>query len=173
MGRDDFCIGIQPIGEIDPVYLKVIAGSFLGELGIRSLVLPPLVSPEYAFDKRRIQYDAGIIINRLETMKFKGCRVVISLVDADLFIPVFSYVLGEARMGGNCALVSLYRLHASPERAVKVAFHEFGHLMNLDHCHETNCVMKFSKNVEQLDSTSGIFCRYCLDEIKYKIGRKR
>lgn len=173
MRWDDFRIGIQPIGEFDPVYLKVIAGSFLGELRLSSRVLPSLVSPEYAFDKRRIQYDAGIIIDRLETMEFEGCNVVIALVDADLFIPVFSYVLGEARMGGNRALVSLYRLQTSPERAVKVAFHEFGHLMNLDHCHEKNCVMKFSKNVEQLDSTSGIFCKYCLDEIKYKIGRKR
>ena len=155
------------------VILKIIAGSFLGELRIRSIILPSLALPEYAFDKRRIQYDAGRIINKLETMTFNGCSTVIALMDADLFIPVFSFVLGEARMGGRCALVSVCRLRNNPERAAKVAFHEFGHLMNLDHCHEKTCVMRFSKNIEQLDSISGIFCKYCLDHITYMMKMKK
>jgi archaemetzincin len=169
MSQEDFCIGIQPVGEIDTSYVKVIAGSFLGELRIRSLILPTLDHPDYAFDKRRIQYNAGLIINRLETIKFQGCNKIIALIDADLFIPVFSYVLGESRMGGKCSLVSLYRLKRSSERAAKVALHEFGHLMNLGHCHEKACVMKFSKNIEQLDSISTIFCKYCLDQIRYAL----
>jgi len=172
MGEENFYIGIQPVGEIDNVYLKSIAGSFLGELRIKSVILPALVYPEYAFDKRRVQYDAGIIISRLETMDFKECSKVIALIDADLFIPVFSHVLGEARMGGRFALVSLFRLKHSPERAVKVVLHEFGHLMNLGHCHEKICVMKFSKNIEQLDSISIIFCKYCLDHIRYLVKSK-
>ncbi|OQY01881.1 MAG: hypothetical protein B6I26_02640 [Desulfobacteraceae bacterium 4572_130] len=171
MNLNSFCLGIQPVGKIDPIYLKTIAGSFLGGLGMKSLILPSLAHPEYAFDKRRVQYDAGIIINKLETMKFKGCNTVIALVDADLFIPVFSFVLGEAKMGGKCALISLYRLRKNPARAVKVAIHEFGHLMNLDHCHEKTCVMRFSKNIEQLDLISDIFCKYCLDTIKYMIKK--
>jgi archaemetzincin len=169
MKQGTFCIGIQPVGEIDTGYLKIIAGSFLGELHIKAIILPSLTYPDYAFDKRRLQYNAGTIINRLETMDFKGCSKIIALVDVDLFIPVFSYVLGEARMWGRCALSSLYRLKQSPERAVKVIFHEFGHLMNLEHCQEKGCVMKFSKNIDQLDSISIIFCKYCLDHIKYVI----
>ncbi len=172
MSLDGFCIGIQPVGEIKPVYLKILAGSFLGELDIRSTILAPLDQPGYAFDKRRIQYNAGTLISRLETMEFKGCDTVIALIDADLFIPVFSFVLGEARMGGRCALVSLFRLQENPARVAKVALHEFGHLMNLDHCHEKTCVMKFSKDLSQLDSISGIFCRYCLDQIHYAIRQK-
>ncbi len=172
MNRNGFCIGILPIGEIDPIYLKVIAGSLLGELHIKSIAFPPLAYPEYAYNKRRIQYNAGTMINRLETMEFKECSKVIALVDADLFIPVFSFVLGEARMGGSTAIVSLYRLQNRSERAVKVALHEFGHLMNLEHCHETSCIMKFSKNTEQLDSISTIFCNYCLEHIHYMIRKK-
>ncbi len=169
MSLADFCLGIQPVGEIDPVYLKIIAGSFLGELRIKSVILPCLDPPEYAFDKRRIQYNAGTMINQLEQMKFKECNKVIALVDADLFIPVFSFVLGEARIGGTSALVSFYRLQKNPGRAAKVALHEFGHLMNLDHCRHS-CVMKFSKNIEQLDSIPAIYCNYCLDHIRYMIS---
>ncbi len=171
--NQDFCIGILPVGEIEPLYLKIIAGSFLGELSAKALILPPLPHPDYAFDKRRLQYNAGTMINQLETQPFKGCSKVIALVDGDLFIPVFSFVLGEARMGGTSALVSLYRLQKNPVRVAKVALHEFGHLMSLDHCHEKKCVMKFSKDIEQLDSISGIFCNYCRDQIRYAIKKKR
>lgn len=167
-----FCIGILPVGEIDPLYLKIIAGAFLGELRTKSRILPPLDPPDYAFDKRRLQYNAGTMINQIETLTFKGCRKIIALVDGDLFIPVFSFVLGEARMGGSSALVSLYRLQENPARAAKVALHEFGHLMNLDHCDQERCVMKFSKNIEQLDSISSIFCDYCLNEILHGIKKK-
>lgn len=167
-----FCLGILPVGEIEPLYLKIIAGAFFGELRIKTLILPALDHPDYAFDKRRLQYNAGTLINQLEPQTFSGCSKVIALVDGDLFIPVFSFVLGEARMGGSCALVSLYRLQKKPARAAKVALHEFGHLMNLDHCHEKKCVMKFSKDIEQLDSISNIFCNYCLDQIRYAIRQK-
>ncbi|MFH1152615.1 MAG: zinc metallopeptidase [Pseudomonadota bacterium] len=172
MSQDDFCIGIQPVGEIASLWLKIAAGSFLGELRIKPLILPCLALPEYAYDRRRIQYDAGAIINRLETLDFNVCHAVIAMIDADLFIPVFSFVLGEARVDGKCALVSLYRLDNNPERMIKVAFHEFGHLMNLGHCHEPGCVMTFSTNIEQLDSISGMFCKYCLEKIRYRMMKK-
>jgi archaemetzincin len=169
MYPENFCIGIQPVGEIDKITPKVIAGSFLGELKITTVELPPLEHPAYAFDKRRIQYDAGLILHELEKLEWQGCTKIIAIIDSDLFIPVFSYVLGEATIGGRCALVSLFRLKQNPERAVKVALHEFGHLMNLGHCNEKGCVMNFSKNIEQLDLISTYFCKYCQDNIRYKL----
>jgi archaemetzincin len=172
MSHNDFSIGILPVGEIDPLHLKIVAGSFLGEFRMKFLILPPLGQPEYAFDKRRIQYNAGTIITNLEAIQYKGCNKIIALVDTDLFIPVFSFVLGEARMGGTYALVSIFRLQKDPVRTVKVALHEFGHLMDINHCQDQSCVMKFSKNIKQLDSNSGIFCRYCIDQIKYKMRQK-
>ncbi|MBT4290691.1 MAG: zinc metallopeptidase [Deltaproteobacteria bacterium] len=171
MPSNGFSLGIQPIGEIDNFFLKVITGSFLGELSIKTFILPPLKSPEYAFNKRKIQYDAGLIINRMEKMKFPECTKVIGIIDADLFIPVFSYVLGEARMKGRCAIISLFRLENNPERMAKVALHEFGHLMNLKHCQEKGCVMKFSNNVEQLDSNFSFFCEYCIDQLNYLLKK--
>ena len=172
MPLDDFLLGILPVGYIDPAWLKITAGSFQGELRIKPRILPALALPEYAYDERRIQYNAGQIISRLENKIFHGCNAVIAMIDEDLFIPVFSYVLGEARMNGRCALVSVFRLEDNPSRIVKVAFHEFGHLMNLEHCHKQGCVMTFSKNIEQLDAISSIFCRYCLDQVRYAVHKK-
>jgi len=169
MVPENFCIGIQPVGEIDRTTPKVIAGSFLGELNIKTVELPPLEHPSYAFDKRRIQYDAGLILHELEKRNWQGCSKIIAIIDSDLFIPVFSFVLGEATIGGRCALVSLFRLKQNPERVVKVALHEFGHLLNLGHCSKKGCVMKFSKNIGQLDMISTFFCKYCLENIRYML----
>jgi len=106
----------------------------------------------------------------LETMAFDGCDAVIAVVDEDLFIPIFTYVLGEARIGGRCALISVYRLDKCPKRAVKLALHEFGHLMALGHCHDDYCAMSFSKDIDQLDLIPSYYCQYCMGQINYRIA---
>lgn len=171
MGSDRFCLGILPVGEIDPIAARKIAGAFSDALDIKTVGLAPLPHPDYAFDRRRIQYDAGRIISDLETMEFQGCDKVIALIDLDLFIPVFSFVLGDANVGGRCALVSLFRLDQNHERAVKVTLHEFGHLLDIGHCSEKGCVMEFSKNIEQLDMISPFFCSYCLGNIRPRLEK--
>jgi archaemetzincin len=47
------------------------------------------------------------------------------------------------------------------ERTAKVALHELGHLFNLEHCHDTRCLMHFSGNLTELDETPLYYCRYC------------
>lgn len=162
-------MGILPIGHMDETYAKGVAAALLGELNIRGIVLKSLEHPAYAFNTRRIQYNAGMIIKQLESMKFPGINKVIALIDADLFIPVFSHVMGEARVGGRCALVSVFRLMESMERTVKVALHELGHLLSLGHCSKAECLMSFSKSIEQLDTRSSYFCDYCRSQIEYRI----
>ena len=110
----DFLVGIQPIGAIDETYAKTVAAAFLGELNLSARILTPMEHPEYAFNEKRIQYDAGMIIKELESMyfsgNFSGIKKVIALIDVDLFIPVFSHVMGEARLGGKCALVFCFQI---------------------------------------------------------------
>jgi len=164
-----FPVGILPVGEIDGSLVQSVAGSLSGEFHVPGNILPAVAPFLDAFDNRRVQYDAGVIIKKLENMDFSGYAKVIALFDEDLFIPVFSFVLGEARMGGRCALVSLHRLHNDPTRAVKVAMHEFGHLMNLGHCDQRGCVMNFSKDTKHLDMVSTTFCRVCRQSVLYRI----
>lgn len=168
IGGNKTCIGIQPIGEIQPTVPKALAAAFLGELGLQTRIMPPLAHPFYAYDKRRIQYNAAAIISNIEALNFVDCGRIIALLDVDLFIPVFTYVFGEARQGGNHALVSTYRLNNRIERVIKVALHEFGHLCCLGHCPDAKCLMNFSKDVDALDTTALYFCGYCAEKIKYE-----
>jgi len=165
-------IGVVSFGEIDGMVLKAIAAHILGYLRIDTEIFSPLEYPGYAYDPRRLQYDAGAILKAFESLPVQSYAKVIGVLDADLFVPILTYVFGEARQGGKCAVVSLYRLKNNPdgskassplflERAAKVALHELGHLLNLTHCEDERCLMHFSGGIRDLDTAPPYFCRYC------------
>ncbi len=165
MQRPDIRVGVAPMGRVPDIAAEVVAAQFIGTFNIAADILPPLEHPQYAFDERRAQYNAGLILKALESSEsdvlFRECDKVIAVMDADLFVPIFTHVFGEARQGGKFALVSLFRLDRNLERAAKIALHEFGHLCSLPHCADENCLMHFSKGLPELDRLPPYFCRYC------------
>jgi archaemetzincin len=166
-------IGILPMGEIPSLLPQVIAAHIESYLHLTADILPSEGLPKTAFDQRRLQYDAGKAVTELERRTGAGgYSKMVAVLSCDLFVPIFSFVLGEARQGGECALVSLYRLARNEngsepplssfcERTAKVALHEIGHLFNLLHCDDEQCLMHFSGGLSDLDRTPMQFCRYC------------
>ena len=86
--------------------------------GIPARILPPAPIPAYAFDPGRIQYNVARIIESMESMRSPGCRKILGILTVDLFLPVFTHVFGEAREGGRCAVVSLFRLAGVPSGSI-------------------------------------------------------
>jgi archaemetzincin len=89
-----------------------------------------------------------------------------------LFIPIFTFVFGEAQLGGRAALVSVRRLRQefyglAPDKAMlyaraeKEVLHELGHTLGLVHCRSFECVMRFSNSIEEVDLKSSDFCESC------------
>jgi len=165
-------IGVVAIGEVSQIALKVITDHISGCFNLSAQILPSIEQPEYALDERRLQYNAGIIIEAFESMHFSDHDKVIAVLNEDIFIPIFTHVFGEARQGGKCGLVSLFRLTKNPdgssppsylihERSAKVALHELGHLFDLLHCERKKCLMHFSGGIDELDEMSFHLCEYC------------
>jgi len=165
-------VGVVPLGDVPEIVLKVIADHINRCFKLSTQILPSLEQPEYALDERRLQYNAGIIIETFESTHFSDHDKVIAILNQDLFIPIFTHVFGEARQGGKCGLVSLFRLVKNPdgssplkslihERAAKVALHELGHLFDLLHCEHKQCLMHFSGSIDELDEMSFHLCEYC------------
>lgn len=151
---------------------KVISAHVSGYLSLEAETLPPMEIPPGALDERRLQYNAATLIQAIEAMPIKDYFKIIALFDVDLFIPLFTHIFGEARQNGRVALVSKFRLEthmdgSSPptdrvlERVAKIALHELGHLLNLLHCDDDQCLMYFSGGVATLDQTDFNYCRYC------------
>ena len=97
---------------------------------------------------------------------------VLGVTGCDLFVPVLTFVFGEAQLDGTCAVVSTARLteefYGLPSRAdllrerlVKEAAHELGHTFGLRHCADWRCVMSSSHGVERLDVKGAQFCGSC------------
>jgi len=124
------------------------------------------------FDSGRRQYNGDMILNEISSMKITGPVKVIGLVSVDLFIPILTYIFGQAQLGGKTAVASLYRLsnesYGMPEnkeilyqRFAKEIIHELGHTFGLIHCHNLNCVMQSSTYVEDIDQKEARFCDEC------------
>jgi archaemetzincin len=96
----------------------------------------------------------------------------------DLFIPILTYVFGEAELGGHATVISTHRLArgedwepVSPkqlfERAAKIAIHELAHTFHLPHCKgEDRCIMSSFPVLSHIDEKPIYFCRYCVTFLK-------
>ncbi|HEX9053227.1 MAG TPA: archaemetzincin family Zn-dependent metalloprotease [Anaeromyxobacter sp.] len=125
--------------------------------------------PRHAFDPRRRQHASGAILRWLvENGPREG--KVLGVTDRDLFIPILTYVFGEAQLGGKAAVVSTARLAEDVElfgrrllveRLAKEAVHEVGHAFGLVHCGTAGCVMSRSPAVREVDEKSPEPCAEC------------
>lgn len=98
----------------------------------------------------------------------RGTRWYLGITAADLDAPERRWVFGEATQGGRWALVSVARFgateHPGPrmlERALKEALHEIGHLAELDHCDDRECIMAMAGSVAAVDGKNSKFCPRC------------
>jgi archaemetzincin len=137
------------------------------------LVGPSLEMPPAAYNAQRRQYDAGIILERVQH-RIAGESKVLALTDTDLYTRLhdYNFIFGLAQLRGRVALVSLRRLdptfygkEPNPrlflERVTKEAVHELGHTLGLGHCADTKCVMSFSNSILDVDTKSAAFCAEC------------
>jgi len=126
--------------------------------------------PTDTLDVRRQQHHSTAILRWLLTHRPAGARKLVGVTDVDLFIPVLTFVYGEAQLGGRCAVVSTARLGRPPggagpdlsaTRLAKECVHELGHTFGLVHCDAARCVMSRSVNLASVDGKSTTFCNDC------------
>ncbi len=102
----------------------------------------------------------------------KNCLIV----RKDLFIPILTFVFGEAHLNGNYCIVSTHRLcerfykrvpdtKIFRKRLLKEIVHELGHTFGLTHCINDLCVMHNSFTIEDTDRKKEYFCEECFSEL--------
>jgi archaemetzincin len=131
----------------------------------------PAERPEHAFDARRGQHSSGRILEWLSARRPEDASRILGLTDADLFIPILTFVFGEAQLRGRVAVVSTARLSAAPglpgqtaRLAVRLrteAIHELGHTFGLLHCRDALCAMARSTSLRDVDTKRPTLCREC------------
>ena len=154
-----------------PAVLDGLACDLARIFGVSCHVRLDSLDPAFAFDRRRSQYYSTAILQKMQRLAAGDARLL-AVTSLDLYVPVLTFVFGEAQLDGSCALVSLHRLEepfyglpANPDlthdRLVKEAVHELGHTFGLLHCDDWQCVMTSSHSVERVDVKGAEFCRSC------------
>jgi archaemetzincin len=129
-----------------------------------------------AFNAARGQYLSTCFLEQLMPLAGDTHRLL-GVTALDLFVPILTFVFGEAQLEGGCAVVSTYRLreelYGLPprpdllfERLVKESVHELGHTFGLKHCSDWRCVMASTHAVERLDLKSDDFCPHCGRQVR-------
>ncbi|HEV2103306.1 MAG TPA: archaemetzincin [Candidatus Acidoferrum sp.] len=165
-------IQLLPMGSVEPELLSDLAEGLVHEFAIPCELLTPIAEPAYAFNITRQQYSSTEIVASLAQRKTPDTWRILAITNLDLYIPILTFVFGEAQLGGTSAVVSLHRLrdefYGLPpnilllrERLLKESVHELGHTLGLSHCEDYQCAMSRSHGVEWIDLKSARFCRAC------------
>ncbi len=140
------------------------------DLEVHMSKVDPDIQPFFSSD--RSQYDAAGIINKFETHNNNGRTIL--LTGVDLYIPIFTFIFGLAKLNGRTGIVSAHRLRSDyyglppddellKQRLVKEIIHELGHLLNLRHCPNYQCVMASSNTADDLDVKGERYCKACME----------
>ena len=162
--------------EVEREALAAVTGRVAAEFAypVRGLELG---SAEFAFNAERGQYSSIAVLDMLLRQCPPDAGKLLAVTERDLYIPVLTFVFGQAQLGGRVAVVSFARLRQEfyglaanreifLERAYKEALHESGHLFGLVHCVEGRCAMSLSTTVRQIDLKDDAFCAACARAVR-------
>ena len=158
---------------------------FIGETEIPSVLYESEIREEHNLlkqaSKKVILQPTNKLYNIIKNlMKEHNINVGLGLTD----LPLYSsndksllFLFGESNINYRCAIVSTHNLipHINEDsgynlksrnRIIKEVIHEIGHLIiGLEHCLTTDCVMRYSKIIEEIDSKSVNLCKKCQSKL--------
>ncbi|MFC1837383.1 archaemetzincin family Zn-dependent metalloprotease [Thermodesulfobacteriota bacterium] len=165
-------IVLIPIGTMKHDVVGFLTLSLPEILHTQCRIMEEEISIEPFYSSDRKQYHSTEILRQLLPFAAGNEYNVLGIMDKDIYIPILTFVFGEAQLSGRCALMSGHRLHqefyglAEDEllymyRCEKEAVHEIGHTLGLKHCQNFECVMRYSNSVADIDIKRNVFCPSC------------
>lgn len=163
---------LLPIGVFEGRILLELGPAMANQFHLPCEVLPVQLDPEFAFHGERQQYHSSELLHAMQGLVGPESWRVLGVTMLDLYIPILTFVFGEAQIGGPCGIVSGYRLRQEfyglpadaellQQRLLKEAVHEIGHTLDLTHCDDFACAMAPSHAVEWIDLKESTLCEAC------------
>jgi len=167
-------INIQPLGEVSPEYINLVKKSVKSFYGYDCVVLPKkeitkdMLSPI----KKRVDADKALLKN----LSFDNLLILTEkdiCCKKDANNPEWG-IFGLGLRPGKTCIISTFRMQKNVskqktlERLEKVALHEIGHNLGLNHCtNNKECMMNDANGtIKQVDDEKVWFCEKCMKQIK-------
>jgi archaemetzincin len=169
-------VHLLPVGNIDRALLESLSRSLPECLPVRCGILASPLDPGAAYHAERQQFHSSEILQRMQPLATGSWRLL-AIADVDLYIPILTYVFGEAQIAGSCAVISAFRLRQEfygwdadedllRQRLLKECVHELGHTLELRHCQDYRCAMASSHAVEWIDLRESTLCESCRSRVE-------
>ncbi|MFW9941744.1 MAG: hypothetical protein ACFFFT_11945 [Candidatus Thorarchaeota archaeon] len=163
----------------------------LGQISFSKKLLSKGVKKEYKEikginDKLSIHPTNKFYQSLIDIRTKEKLGMIIALTD----LPIYSssddnilFLFGETHLKHRCGVVSTLKLKEQfydrqkdnilfEQRVLKEIIHEIGHLLiGFTHCEENSCVMRFSKDIDEIDKKSYYLCETCKKKLN-KIRRE-
>ena len=164
---------LLPVGNVDAQLLEWLGQALYDKFRVQAEILLPALDPAFALHTERLQYHSSEIIASMQRYVSEKTWRILGVTQLDLYIPILTFVFGEAQLGGKGAIVSYHRLRQEfyglprdtnvlAHRVLVESVHELGHTLDLTHCHDYQCAMAPSHAVEWIDIKDSGFCEDCL-----------
>ncbi len=174
-------IELIPLAAGAQLSLPVLAADVADVLKLPVHVSTLRIDMEKAYDSSRRQYHSTRVLALLLEHAPPGLSHLLGVTALDLFVPVLTYVFGQAQLGNRAAVFSYHRLRNEQygmapsqellqDRALKEALHELGHTFGLRHCFDHPCAMNTSTYVEDIDLKPAQFCTTCSQVVHEMLG---
>lgn len=169
-------ITILSFGRFERGFLERISEVVMREFNCIVTIKEAHVDISDFFDPVRRQYNGDKLLKEIAAFNGIENSKTIGLFNVDLYIPILTYIFGQAQLNGKTAIASQYRLsnesYGMPaddklllQRFTKEVIHELGHTFGLIHCHTPTCVMRSSTYVEDIDQKEVELCGKCRKEM--------
>lgn len=163
-------------GQFEKTFLEEIAFTVKSTYGFTVETTSNYSDLTVYYEPARRQYDGNRLLQFINNEYSSPGKKAIGLFRVDLFIPILTFIIGQAFYKGNAGVVSLYRLKNELyglkrndfllfERFKKEVVHELGHTFGLTHCFSPVCVMRSSTYIEDVDQKDVAFCSKCREKL--------
>ena len=142
--------------------------------GLKVVVLTERPLAKDAWYAPRGRYRAEKLLDQLNDGVSIKYQIVVGVTGKDISTTKGDHedwgIFGLGEVGGRACVLSTFRLAARGadesrlrDRLRKIAIHEVGHVMGLDHCPRDGCVMHDAESsIATVDGESGKFCESCV-----------
>lgn len=167
---------LLPVGSADSRLLEWLRQALEEKFQVKGTILSPALDVSFALHAERQQYHSSEILAAMQRYVQRDTWKLLGVTCFDLYIPILTFVFGEAQMGGGTAVVSYHRLQQEfygmpsdldllANRLLVESVHELGHALRLKHCDDYRCAMAASHAVEWIDLKDSGYCESCLSRV--------
>ena len=166
-------INIQTLGSVNQSYVNEVKKTLESFYGVKAIIKSGLELSDDILSPSKTRYDASKILH-----KYNSNELLLILTEKDITHkkdknPEWG-IFGLGFCPGKTCVISTFRLYKNAnqdkmiERLSKVAVHEIGHNMGLDHCiNNDKCLMNDAGGtIKQVDNERIWFCDRCKNLLK-------